>query len=59
MEGFIYTAVFLVVFAALLFGYVNNIVKLVKSKEVNGMTLARIVGIFVCPIGFVLGYISN
>ncbi|EFA3938587.1 TPA: hypothetical protein P8A47_004093 [Escherichia coli] len=40
-------------------GWVSNIVKLVCSGDLQfqaGMTLARVVGIFVFPVGSVLGY---
>ena len=51
--------IILVVVGVLFIGYIANIVRLVKAKEVNGMTLARVVGIFFFPLGAVLGLISN
>lgn len=40
-------------------GWVANIVKLVSSNfdPITGMVIARAIGIFVAPLGAVLGYI--
>jgi hypothetical protein len=59
MEDFMIALIILVVVGVLFIGYIANIVRLVKAKEVNGMTLARVVGIFFFPLGAVLGLISN
>jgi hypothetical protein len=59
MPDFMFALICFVVFALLVVGYVANIVKLVKSKEVTGLTLARVVGIFIFPIGAIVGFISN
>jgi hypothetical protein len=59
MPDFMFALICFVVFASLVIGYVANIVKLVKSKEVTGLTLARVVGIFIFPIGAIVGFISN
>lgn len=37
-------------------GWVANIVHLVKAEHIAGMEIARIAGIFVAPLGVVLGY---
>ena len=58
MEFMIYL-IALVIFGVLCITYLINIYRLVKSKEVNGMTLARVVGIFVFPLGAILGFVSN
>lgn len=43
----------------LLGGWIMNLVKLVNSGDLQfdaGMTLARVVGIFVVPVGSILGF---
>ncbi|CAB4132201.1 hypothetical protein UFOVP139_16 [uncultured Caudovirales phage] len=45
----------LVIFVGLIVCYLANIYKLIKSKEVTGMVLARVCGIFIFPIGVLLG----
>ena len=42
--------------AGVSYGYVNNIVSLVSDVESTGMMVGRIIGIFMAPIGIVLGY---
>lgn len=37
-------------------GYVWNIVKLVQSDVITGMVIARVAGIFLLPLGAILGY---
>lgn len=37
-------------------GWVMNIVSLIDSNGLGGLEAARIVGIFVAPLGAVLGY---
>ena len=39
------------------YGWVNNIVELVRATSVTGLVLLRAVGVFVAPIGVVMGYI--
>lgn len=40
-------------------GWIANIVKLVGSNfdPITGMLVARVIGIFVCPLGAVLGFL--
>ena len=40
-----------------LYGYIANIVSLVTHNEAMGLSIARAVGIFVAPLGAVLGFI--
>ena len=40
-----------------LYGYTANIVSLVTLNEAVGLSIARAVGIFVAPLGAVLGFI--
>jgi hypothetical protein len=44
---------------AMLYGWVMNIVIIAQSGllEITGMTVLRLVGIFVFPLGSVLGYV--
>lgn len=39
-------------------GWISNIIKLVGSSfdPITGMAVARIIGVFVAPLGAVLGY---
>jgi hypothetical protein len=53
MEYLIALVVLLVLFIA----YLVNIYKLVVSKEITGKTLARVVGIFIFPLGVILGFV--
>ena len=53
-------AIFIVsLWAFFVFGWIWNIVKLVNSgfDVINGMLIARAIGIFVAPLGSVLGYL--
>lgn len=46
----------------LLGGWIMNLVKLVNGGDLQfdaGMTLARVVGIFVVPLGSILGFFNN
>lgn len=49
----------LIVVAAIVIGWVLNIVKLVEViyDPLNAMTILRIVGIFVPPLGAIFGYL--
>ena len=38
-------------------GYINNIVELVGAENIMGLELARIAGIFVFPLGAILGFV--
>lgn len=50
---------FLSLIVLCIFGYVANIVHLVKSGTCTGLTVARAVGVFVLPIGIICGFIPN
>ncbi len=45
------------IWLAAITGWVMNIVSLVQAEAINGLELVRLVGIFVLPLGAVLGYI--
>ncbi len=47
----------LVVAVVMLWGWIWNIVKIAGSDVITGMVVLRIVGIFVAPLGSVLGFI--
>lgn len=53
---FVAAIVFLVVALLGLIGWVMNIVKLVTADVFAGMEIARVAGIFVAPLGAVLGW---
>ncbi len=59
MEEFMVAFIILIIFILAFVGYIMNIYRLVTSKEITGKTLARVVGVFVFPLGAILGYISN
>lgn len=52
--GFIWLALWTIT----IYGYVENIIKLIHiiNDPVSGMMIARAAGIFVGPVGVVLGY---
>jgi hypothetical protein len=39
------------------FGWVMNIVALINDDMVTGMLIARAAGIFIAPLGAILGYL--
>ena len=39
------------------FGWVNNIIALASAETITGLIVLRIVGIFIAPLGAVLGWI--
>ena len=51
--------VYLVLVIALVYGWIANIVSLYHSNfnELTGQLVLRIVGIFVAPLGAVMGYL--
>lgn len=58
-EGIIGLGTFCVGFlivATLVLGWVLNIAKLITYNETAGMLLARFAGIFIAPLGAVLGW---
>lgn len=58
-RGFTAIELFIVVFVLLgVGGWIANIVKLVGSnfEPLTGMVIARIIGVFLAPLGSVLGF---
>lgn len=51
--------IYLAIIVAILYGWIANIVTIFHSNfsEITGVLILRIVGIFVGPLGVVLGYI--
>lgn len=47
---------FLLLFGGIV-GWIANIVAVAQSDYINGMVLVRIIGIFVAPLGAILGWI--
>ena len=45
-----------IIVLAAVWGYIANIVALVNSHGMNGMVIARAVGIFAAPLGAILGF---
>lgn len=56
ISGIIAVLAALAMIVAIIYGYVANVYSLVTQNEAFGMMIGRVVGIFVAPIGIVLGY---
>jgi hypothetical protein len=37
-------------------GWVWNIVEIIQADSVTGLVVARVIGVFVAPVGSILGY---
>lgn len=50
--------VFLLLLAGVVYGWVNNIIIIADTVnvEITGMFIIRVIGIFVAPLGVILGY---
>lgn len=46
----------LLLFVAAVYGWVCNIISIIHADGVTGMVIARVAGVFVAPLGAVLGY---
>ena len=57
MKTIIAFAIILALFLASVYGYIANIVYLVSHNEAVGLSLARAVGIFLAPLGVILGFV--
>lgn len=42
---------------AMVFGWISNIIQIVDMHGSCGMMLARVAGIFIYPLGAILGYV--
>ena len=54
--GLLGTAVILLFVGAIVYGYANNVIQLVTQNESTVIVIARFVGMFLGPVGVVLGY---
>ena len=57
ISGTISILAVLAIIVGVVYGYISNIVSLVTQNEEVGMIIGRVIGIFVAPIGIVLGYL--
>lgn len=48
---------YILIIAVCGYGWVMNIIKLIDAAGFAGMEIARAIGIFVAPLGVVLGYL--
>ena len=53
----ILSVVVLGLFAVGAIGWVFNVVAIVHASQVTGLVIARVVGIFIVPLGSVLGFL--
>ena len=51
-----FTIVFIIVAVGAVVGYIANIVKLFSQLDVSGKTIARACGVFIFPLGAILGW---
>jgi hypothetical protein len=51
-----FSIIFIVVVIAAVLGYIANIVKLFSQLQVDGKTIARACGVFIFPLGAILGW---
>ena len=56
IAGITGTIFVLAVIIGFAYGYANNIFSLVSNNESVGMIVGRTIGIFVAPLGALLGY---
>ena len=47
---------FLTMFIASMYGYFANLVALIGSTEIVGLTIVRAIGVVVPPIGILMGF---
>ena len=51
------TAIFLLIaFCLFIYGWIANIVKIIGMDDFSGFMVARVIGVFVPPVGGILGY---
>lgn len=57
--GFLAVFAYFALIIAIAYGWIANIVTIAHSNfsEITGMLVLRVVGIFVAPLGVVLGYV--
>ena len=57
MTDTVFISLIIVMFVTLFVLYLLNIYKLAKSKEITGLVLLRVCGIFIFPLGAFLGLV--
>jgi len=51
-------ALLVMIFAILIFyGYIMNIIELATAQDATGLVILRTIGIFIVPLGSILGFI--
>jgi len=55
-DNFTSLFVFLILFGGIV-GWIANIVAIAQADYINGMVLVRIAGVFIAPLGAILGWI--
>ena len=51
-----FSIIFIVIVIAALLGYIANIVKIFSQLQVDGKKIARACGVFIFPLGAILGW---
>jgi hypothetical protein len=49
--------IFVIVWLAGLVGWILNIVEIISNFSVTGLMVMRVIGVFMAPLGAILGYI--
>ncbi|AJK27191.1 hypothetical protein BRC2024_KCUCJSVR_CDS_0096 [Acinetobacter phage vB_AbaM_KissB] len=47
-----------IVVALVLIGWVLNIAQIIKMSAVTGLTIVKVIGVFIAPLGAILGWIG-
>ena len=47
----------IILFLFFVYGYIANLVLLILSDSITGLVIARAIGVFMVPLGAILGYI--
>ena len=55
-DGLIFPLAILGLFVLGLWGWVCNIIAIIHADSVTGMVIARVAGVFIAPLGAVLGF---
>lgn len=55
-DSFVSLFSFVIIFGGIV-GWIANIVAIAQSNYVDGMVMVRIAGIFIAPLGAILGWI--
>ena len=58
ISGLAIVILIIVVFMTTLYGYIKNILKLLKITSLNGEVIVRTIGIFIFPLGVIMGFVK-